>query len=103
MPQIDPEMQKLLETDFALDRQSRMLAEEFRHAPKDKQDEVKKKLQEVVAKQFESRQERRTLELKRLEDEIKKIRESIDKRNEGKQQIVDRRISELLGQDDSSF
>ena len=34
---------------------------------------------------------------------MKKIRASIDKRTEAKQQIVDRKVSELLGQDDLSF
>jgi hypothetical protein len=99
----DPEMEKLIRTDVELDRQSRDLAERFRAASKDEQDEIKKKLSDVVTKQFEARQERRSLELKHLEDEIKRIRESIDKRNQGKQQIVDRRVSELLGQDDNSF
>ncbi len=99
----DPEMEKLIRTDVELDRQSRDLAERFRGASKDEQDGIKKKLSEIVTKQFESRQERRTLELKHLEDEIKRIRESIDKRNQGKEQIVDRRVSELLGQDDNSF
>ena len=98
-----PETEKLMRTDVALDRQSRELAEHFRGAAKDEQAEIKKKLAAVVTKQFEARQERRTLELKRLEDEIKRIRESIDKRNQGKEQIVDRRVSELLGQDDNSF
>jgi hypothetical protein len=101
--QNDPEMQRLLETDASFDRESRELAEEFRRAANDKQSEIKKKLQDVVTRQFESRQERRSLELKRLEDEIKRIRGSIDKRNEAKKQIVDRRISEVLGQDDTSF
>ena len=45
----------------------------------------------MVAKQFEARQYGRELELKRLEDEIKKIRERIDKGNSDKKQIVDRR------------
>jgi hypothetical protein len=99
----DPEMEKLLQLDFSLDRQSHELADQFGHASKDQRDEIKKKIDEVVTKQFEARQERRTLELKRLEDEIKRIRDSIDKRNQGKQQIVDRRVSELLGQDDTSF
>jgi hypothetical protein len=99
----DPEMEKLMRTDVELDRQSRNLAERFRAASKDEQDEIKKKLSEIVTAQFEARQERRTLELKHLEDEIKRIRESIDKRNHSKEQIVDRRVSELLGQDDNSF
>jgi hypothetical protein len=99
----DPEMEKLMQLDFSLDRQSHELADQFGQASKDQRDEIKKKIDEVVTKQFEARQERRTLELKRLEDEIKRIRDSIDKRNQGKQQIVDRRVSELLGQDDTSF
>jgi hypothetical protein len=99
----DPEMEKLMQTDFNLDRQSHELAEQYNQASKDKRDEIKKQLAELVTKQFEARQERRTLELKRLEDEINRIRESIDKRNKGKQLIVDRRVSELLGQDDNSF
>ena len=99
----DPEMQRLLEVDASLDRQSQELAEEFRHGPKDKQAEVKKKLEDIVTRQFEARQERRGLELKRLEDEIKRIQTSIDKRNAIKKQIVDRRVSEVLGQDDTSF
>jgi hypothetical protein len=103
MRQNDPEMEKLMQTDFNLDRESRELAGHYRQASKDTQEEIKKKLKEVVAKQFEARQERRTLELKRLEDEIKRIRESIDKKNSGKQQIVDRRVNELLGEDDTSF
>ena len=103
MRQNDPEMEKLMQTDFNLDRESRELAGHYSQASKDTQEEIKKKLKEVVAKQFEARQERRTLELKRLEDEIKRIRESIDKKNSGKQQIVDRRVNELLGEDDTSF
>ena len=103
MRQNDPEMEKLMQTDFNLDRESRELAGHYRQASKDTQEEIKKKLKEVIAKQFEARQERRTLELKRLEDEIKRIRESIDKKNSGKQQIVDRRVNELLGEDDTSF
>lgn len=99
----DPEMRRLLEQDAMFDHQSQELAEEYRRAPKDKQDEVKKKLEDVVSRQFDGRQERRSLELKQLEDQIKKIQASIDKRKAAKKQIVDRRVSEVLGQDDTSF
>jgi hypothetical protein len=99
----DPDMQRLMEQDAMFDHQSQEMAEEYRRAPKDKQGEVKKKLEEVVSHQFDSRQERRSLELKQLEDQIKQIKTSIDKRNAAKKQIVDRRVSEVLGQDDTSF
>jgi hypothetical protein len=103
MRESDPEMEKLIKTDFNLERESRELASQYQQASKSDRDDVKKKLAEVVTKQFEARQQRRELELKRLEDEIKKIRERIDKGNTDKKQIVDRRVNQLLGQDDDSF
>jgi hypothetical protein len=99
----DPEMEKLMQIDFKLDHESHELAEEYRIADKDKKDEIKKNLADTVNKQFEARQKRRALEVERLDAEIKKIRASIEKRTAAKQQIVDRRIAELLGQDDTSF
>ena len=99
----DSEMRKLIELDIRFEHDSHELANEYRIADKDKKDEVKKQLEEVVNKQFESRQKRRALELERLESEMKKIRASIDKRTEARQQIVDRKVNELLGQDDLSF
>ncbi len=103
MRQNDPEMEKLMQADFKLDRESHELASQYQQASKADRDGIKKKLDEVVAKQFEARQQRRELELKRLEDEIKKIRDRIDKGNSDKKQIVDRRVNQLLGQDDDSF
>jgi len=99
----DPEMVKLYQQEGELDRQTRQLAGEFREAPADKKDEIKKKLQETVAQHFEVRQQRRALELKRLEAELTRLRESMENRNKEKQQIIDRRVSELLGQDDNQF
>jgi chromosome segregation ATPase len=103
MRQNDPEMEKLIQNDFSLDRESRELAAQFQQASKSDREDIKKKLADVVAKQFEARQQRRELELKRLEEEIKRIRERIDKGNSDKKQIVDRRVNQLLGQDDDSF
>ncbi len=99
MRQNDPEMFKLLETDTNLDHQSRELGMESRRLPKDKQDELKKKLQGLVLEQFDARQQRRGLELKRLEAELKRIRESIEKREQSKQSIVERRVAELMGEE----
>jgi hypothetical protein len=103
MRQSDPEMEKLIQNDFNLGRESEELAKQYQQAGKSDRDDIKKKLADVVAKQFEARQQRRELELRRLEEEIKKIRERIDKGNSDKKQIVDRRVSQLLGQDDDSF
>ena len=104
LEQNDPEMHKLLRAEFDLDQQSQELAMQYRRAPKDQQEELKKKLAEAVAAHFKVRQERRLLEVKRLEEEVKRLRESIDLRNTAKEKIVTRRVSELLGlQDDTQF
>ena len=100
----DPEMYKLLKADADLDRQSQELAVQYRQAPKDQQGPIKERLEKAVTEHFEARQQRRLLELKRLEEELNRLRESIDKRKEAQQQIVNRRVSELLGvQDEPQF
>ena len=102
----DPEMFKVFQQEAELDRETRQLAGEYRQAPQDKQDEVKKKLQETVAKHFEVRQQRRTMELKRLESELTRLRDSIEKRKSG--EAADHRLKPrgqepLLGQEDNQF
>ena len=104
LEQNDPEMYKLLQADYSLDRQSQELAIQYRQAPKDQREAIKQKLEKPVTEHFEARQQRRLLELKRLEEELKRLRDSIDKRKEAQQPIIDRRVSELLGvQDEPQF
>lgn len=86
-----------------LDRRSHELAGQYRRAPAAEKEELKKQLAEVVANQFRARQERRMLELKRIEEEVKRLRESIERRNEARDKIIERRVVELLGLDDLQF
>jgi hypothetical protein len=93
----DPEMYKLLKDDAELDHQARELARECRQALTDERAELKKQLQELVNKQFEVRQQRRTLELKRLDTEMQRNREAIEARTKAREKIVSQRVSDLLG------
>jgi hypothetical protein len=63
-------------------------------------DEVQKQIEQFVTKQFEMRQSRRQKELTRFEDQIKRLRETIEKREKAKTEIIDRRVKELLELDD---
>ncbi len=104
MEQNDPEMHKLLQADFNLAIQSQELAVQYRQAPQDQREAIKQKLEKTITEHFEARQQRRLLELQRLEEELKRLRESIDKRKEAQAQIIQRRVSELLGlEDDTQF
>lgn len=101
MQQNDPEMFELHEQDGNLERRTAELCEQLRRLADDNEKaEVKKQLEEVVGRHFDVRQERRKLELKRLETELKRLNEAIEKRQAARDDIIKRRIMLLTGQND---
>lgn len=110
----DPQMQKLTEEDHRLDNASRQLAEKIRRlkvegerssegAAGENVDELRKKLAAIVEAHFRIRQEKRKIELERLEKQIAKLRDSLRGRDDKKASIVERRIAELVGAEDTGF
>jgi hypothetical protein len=95
----DPEMYKLVRQEMDLERQTRDLAHQHRQAASEKRGEIKKQLEKAVAEQFDVRQQRRQLELKRLEEELQRLRDAIERRDKVRPQLVEQRVGELLGQD----
>lgn len=98
MQEDDPEMYKLLTTDRELERQTVEMAEQYRRAPAADREKLKAGLSELVGKHFEVRQERRELQLKRMEEEIQRLRDAIKARNDSREKIVTERITELTGE-----
>ncbi|MCE5268973.1 MAG: hypothetical protein LLG00_13930 [Planctomycetaceae bacterium] len=96
----DPELFALLKKDMEMERKTRELVRDYRQASKDDRDKIKQQIEEQVAKHFDVRQQRRALELKRLEQELQGLREKMDRRSKAKKEIVDKRVSELTGQGD---
>jgi hypothetical protein len=87
-----------------LDRQAREAAGNMqREQDPAKKAQIKASLQALVAEQFQIRQQRRAAEMKRLEDEVMKLRDALDKREKSKDAIIARRIAELTGEDDLGF
>jgi len=100
----DPEMFKLLKQEMDLERQTRYLVEDYRRASSSKRDDIKKQVMNLVDQQFEVRQQRRQLELKKFNEELQRLRDAIEHRNQARKQIVEKRVTELLGQEeDVSF
>ena len=65
---------------------------------------VREELTKLASEHFEIRQKRRELHLKRLEEELKELKASLEKREAQKKEIIERRVSELLGKrDDEDF
>lgn len=104
-PMIDPEQaaetQELVQKDQALEGQVQQAVAKF-HAAGEEAERTKLRgdVAKLLDEQFTIRQERRTLEIKALEDRLNKLKEALKKRDDNKQTIVDRRLAELLHDDD---
>ena len=98
----DPEMYKLIKTDEELDRQSRDFARQYYLAPPDKREPIRQQAEKVVDQHFEVRQQRRSLELKRLQEELQGFQDAIDSRTKARKELVQKRLSELLGSPERS-
>ncbi|HQU44286.1 MAG TPA: hypothetical protein PK867_15815 [Pirellulales bacterium] len=57
----------------------------------------------VVENHFAVRQQRRELEVKRLEAQLQRLREGLKKRTEERQKLIDEHLSQLLGGDEAGF
>jgi len=95
-------MAKLLQEDIDLDRQSRDLVLQYRKASSQERDKIKALVVETVNKHFDVRQQRRALELKRLEEELQRLRESVEHRAKARKELVEKRVSDLLGPADQT-
>jgi hypothetical protein len=97
LEQDDPEMYRLLVEDNRLDREAQALARQVRAAKSDEREKLRAELAVIVDKHFEVRQQRRELSLKRMEEELKRLREAIESRTKGREEIVQKRLTELIG------
>jgi hypothetical protein len=98
---VDPETRALEEKEQKIADDVQKIVDQYKSATdKAERAKLKKQLEELSGQQFDVRQQRRELEVKRLETELARIHESIQKRNENREKIIDRRILQLLEEDD---
>jgi hypothetical protein len=76
---------------------------QYRNATQTERGKIKSQVNELVNKQFDVRQQRRTLELKRLDEELKRLRELADRREKARKELIEKRVTELLGDDNPGF
>lgn len=104
MEKSDPELFKLLKQDAELDRTTRQLTMQYRQTVDEQSKaEIGAQLAETVAKHFDVRQKRRALELERLEKELNRMKELFEKRNDSRDKIIEQRLKELKGEEESLF
>lgn len=93
----DPALQKLWDEDEKLAGEARRLTRQLEAADTDaKRDEAKAKLREVLVKQFDARQKRHGLEIEALEAKVKKLKDIVRKRQDGREDIITRRLDQIV-------
>ena len=97
----DPERYEKVVRIKELERESRQLARKYREIndPEEKET-IRTNLNNLLSEIFDLRQEERETETKRLERELKRLREKIIRRWENKEAIVNRRLKEMTGEAD---
>lgn len=98
---VDPETRALEEKEQKLDEDVQKTADQYKSATdKEERAKLKKQLEELAGQQFDIRQQFRGLEVKHLENELARIRDSIQKRTENREQIIKRRVAQLVHEEE---
>lgn len=97
LEQDDPEMYALLKSDFEMERKSLEISNQLRQLPRDQRVKLKEELTKLLDEHFDVRQKRRELQIKRMEEDLQKLRANVAKRNESRREIVGKRLNELTG------
>ncbi|MCY2978551.1 MAG: hypothetical protein NTU79_07810 [Planctomycetota bacterium] len=84
----------------ALDAEVQSLAIELRSANSEKRELLNHQLLSKLTESFDARQKSHVSQLTKLQGEVQKTQELIEKREKLKSQIIERRIKELTGQPD---
>jgi len=97
----DPETRALNEKEHKIAEDVQKITDQYKSS-KDKEEraKLKKQIEELAGQQFDIRQQYRGLEVKRLENELARIRDSIQKRTENRDQIIKRHIAQLLHEEE---
>lgn len=96
--QTDPEEFRFVQTDQMLEKETHALAEQFRRSEGETREKLRKQIAEAVGKHFTWRQERREREVKRIEEQLERLRQAVKARAEKREELIQRRVAELLGE-----
>jgi hypothetical protein len=98
----DPTMFKLHREEMNLAQQAHELAEQYRRATVDERPKIKQQIEDVVNKQFDIRGQMLQLRLKQLENQLQKLRESVDKRAKARKELVEKRVADVIGKEEEA-
>jgi hypothetical protein len=94
----NPETAKLMQEEMAAAQETQKLAAGYRAAESDgDKEKFKTALRETLTAIFDLQQKRRAHEIEQIQTRLKKLEETMSKRDSAKKEIVDRRLEVLTG------
>ncbi len=98
----DPRIAELTERYNQLEQQVMQMAREFRQMRPEGQERepLRQKIAEVTQEQFQIRHQVRQLDIERLQNQLKELQEKLQRREEMKDYIINRRVAQLTEEDD---
>jgi hypothetical protein len=88
---------QLARSDHELSRKSEQLAAQYGAAKEDdKKSQIRGQLRETLEKQFQLQEQHREQEIAQIEQRLKSLRDLMQKRKNARQEIIDRRLDQLL-------
>ena len=100
---MDPAMREFHAKDQEQERRTREIAERYRQANGADRERLRDELKTAVEAHFKVRQERREAELKRLEEQLDRLRKTVQLHQEKSAEVINRRVEQLLGEDGLEF
>ncbi len=98
LAKIDTEAHKDSLKAVKLEDESIKLSKQYRKATgEDEKGQITKKLKTILNELFDLREKERTRRIKQLEQELTRLKESLNKRKKNKDTIVQQRLDELTG------
>jgi hypothetical protein len=82
--------------EMQLAHQCDSLVKQLAKATGEEKEKVKTKLTEAIDKQFDLRQKRHEAEITALENQLKKLKDMVQKRQENRRDIVSKRLDQLV-------
>lgn len=92
LKQADPAMYELKVQDLKLDARSRLMALAYR---REKTDETRKDLLNILTEQFDIRQKIRERELERMKEKIGQLESQLEERASNRQKYIDKQLEEI--------
>ncbi|MDI6732647.1 MAG: hypothetical protein QME16_01775 [Planctomycetota bacterium] len=97
----DPERYEQVLKERTMEKEAKELAIRYRESgDKEEREKVKKEIRKQLEGLFDKREAQRETEIKRLEDELAKLKEKMKVRKANRDKIIERRQKELLGEED---